>query len=453
MKGKIKKIKDSSGVYAFPVTVPDAVFINSEENLTKKLKELETNMNTYIIELERWGITPGLPSKPYVGQDFITAGKNVEGINRALVYASSKNYKEIKLPTNEYAVTYPKVIKMQSNMTFNLNKSKLKVIFDSDSQSPLDTEDRSVSLNYYEYGGITIEMYNISHAEITNGIIEGCKYDRSFLKSNEALYEHSYGISVGESSSYCKISHCDVSGYMGDNINFQSSSKLVTGVSTGTLANLDASTGLQLASKNTIITNFITIPDGIDRWTMQGQGYLRSTLLNQKTYDVFYYDSNDVYLGCLPSKKIHTRIEIPPNAKKMRLKFYEETDETKNFELFINWGGIPEHNTVEYCEVHYGHRGGMTPGGSYTTIQHCHFRDNGYLDSQKFMYQGKPSFPDSTRYHINQEDSFGDNTVIRNNYFSGGTWSFNWSTFYFYFRESFLQFRWLGYKNIRNELR
>ncbi|MGG5252750.1 hypothetical protein ACQYAD_04520 [Neobacillus sp. SM06] len=62
-------------------------------------------------------------------------------------------------------------------------------------------------------------------------------------------------------------------------------------------------------------------------------------------------------------------------------------------------------------------RGGISLGGSYNVVQHNTIRDNG-KGSNSFL-DGKPFFSDPTRYAINQEDSYGDNCIIRNNLIYG----------------------------------
>ncbi|WJH32282.1 right-handed parallel beta-helix repeat-containing protein [Paenibacillus sp. CC-CFT747] len=101
----------------------------------------------------------------------------------------------------------------------------------------------------------------------------------------------------------------------------------------------------------------------------------------------------------------------------MRLVFFNETSPAKNMQLTLKFGSIPHHNTVEYNELFNGHRGGITLGGSYNVLQHNVIRDNG-KGSGRFL-DGKPIFPDSTRYAVNQEDSYGDNCVIRHNLMYG----------------------------------
>lgn len=417
MDGLIKKFKDNNDNYFFPVTLSDAVFIDKKTTLADKLYADRLGPGSLIIDLERWGITQGLPNKPYQNNDYITANNNVLAFNRIINYAYNNSINEIILPRGNYSVCYPTTIEMKDNITLNLNGSTIKVIYDSDNISPFDTR---TTTDYYNFAGILFGFTNCYNAHIKNGKIFGDSYDRSFINANEKAMESTYGITIRNSSSFCTIRHCEISGFMGDCINFQSGGNNRGGIIGGQqLGDLNTS-GAIISSTNTLVTASQPIPTGQRFFAFNGQGYSRTTSLNKKYFDVFYYKADGAFIGSYLKAKIQTNISIPPNASTLKFKFYAETDPAKNMNIFVDWGGIPHHNTVEYCDIYNGHRGGITGGGNYCTIQHCYIRENGKYSNTWF--DGIPTFPDTTRYAFNQEDSYGDNTIIRNNVISG---SFN----------------------------
>jgi hypothetical protein len=414
MQGIIQKLIDSLGRETFPVTHANAVFINKSTTLADELYAKRLGTGTLVIDPERWGITVGLPPKPYQNSDYVNAYNNVLAFNRILVYANANGITEVILPENNYAITYSLVtINMQSYVTLNLNGSTIKVIYDSDRQSPYDT--RSTT-DYYNFGGYAFKFSNCYHSKIMNGIILGDSYDRSFSNTSERSMEGTYGIAFSQSASYCTVSHCEVSGFMGDNVNCNSDGANRGTIAATSMGDIDAS-GNVIASTTSVITAPSTIPTGMRFLSFNGQGYSRTTSLNNKYFDVVYYKADGSYLGTFDHRKIQTDIPIPPSAATVRFKFYNEADATKNFNIFLDWGGTPHHNTVEYCDIYNGHRGGITGGGNYTTVQYCFIRQNGKPYS---WFDGVPSFPDSTKYGINAEDSYGDNMVIKNNVFDGG---------------------------------
>lgn len=373
----------------------------------------------YLIELNRWNITQGLPTKPYTNADYLMADQNIQGINNALQFAFANGYTHVVLPKGNYALCYPREIKMISNLTFDLNGSTLKVIYDSDSKSPFDTR---TTADYYNFKGNSIAFDNVTNAHLVGGNIIGCRDDRSFSNvTQERKMEHTYGVVFQKSTRFCSIKNCIVRDYMGDNITFSSSAvrELVEFNLNLTANSIDYITGQLIPSTTTLASGYITIPTDIPftSFLIAGAGYTRLTALNTKEVDVFFYRADNSFIGVLKKRKIYSDITIPIGAAKMRMIFFNETNPLKNLQISLKFGLIPHHNIVEHNEIFNGHRGGISLGGSYNIVQHNVIRDNG-KGSNSFL-DGKPIFSDPTRYGINQEDSYGDNCVIRNNLIYG----------------------------------
>lgn len=370
----------------------------------------------YHIELDRWNIKQGIPSKPYTNADYTNSDANIQGINNAIQYASANGFTTIVLPRGKYAICYPKEIKMVSNITFDLNGSTLKVIYDSDRKSPFDTR---TTTDFYNFKGNSIVFENVTNAHLVGGTIIGCRDDRSFQNSEEVKMEHTYGVVFQKSTRYSSIKNSIIRDYMGDNITFSSSAIREIAVFNASLNALDYMSGQVSPSTNSLATDFINIPTGAEfsSFEIAGFGYTRLTALNSKEVDVFFYKSDNSFIGVLKKRKIYTNISIPLGASKIRMLFSKETTASKNLQITLKFGLIPHHNIVENNEVYNGHRGGITLGGSYNIVQHNVVRDNG-KGSNSFL-DGKPIFSYTTRYAINQEDSYGDNCVIRNNLIYG----------------------------------
>lgn len=377
---------------------------------------------TYMIENARWGITTGIPAKPYVTADYIRANANVQGLNNAIQWAADNGYSYIILPKGTYPICYPRTIMItQSNITVDFNSSTLKVIYDSDRQSPFDT--RTGITDFYNFpgkfsntnDGVSIKLQGATNSHINNLVLIGCKEDRSFNVAAEAAIEWTYGIQVIRGTSKSSVRNCKVSSYMGDGISFDSTSfyeyaEFGLGL---TVNDIDRKTGTLIpAAGKTLVTQMLNIPTTeYDSFLIGGAGFTRQTAINTKEVDVFYYAADNTYLGRYEYKKIYTPISIPPGAKKFRFLFNNETNTTKNMQIILKFGLTPHHNIVEYCEVYNIHRGGITLGGNYNVVQNCILHDGtGVMDR-------KPGFTDPTRYGINQEDSYGDNCIIRNNLF------------------------------------
>ncbi|MEI5907755.1 hypothetical protein WAK64_11895 [Bacillus spongiae] len=456
MEGEIRKLKELDDII-YPITRASAVYLSKDTTVEQKTRELEhliknnsglnylSDVNasspvegdvlTYIrgewkskplggnmnIELETWGISQGFPTKPYSEDDYLQAFNNVEAINEALKYAKEAGYSSATLPTGDYSVCYPEPIELQSHLTLNLGGARLKVMYDSENRSPFDSSSDPV----YLFGGSLFVFSGVKNAHLTNGEVIGDMYERSFVSSGEVAVEHTNGVQIKNGSSFCSVSSCEVHGFAGDCLTFVSGGRDRGGMTVGaTSGSINEQTGAlepaQDANSNTVYSpEFI-----IDRekhyktFSLGGQGYSRNTTLNDKYVDVFFYGEGDVFIGVLKGMKVQTPISIPIEAEKFRMMFYEETDENKDFQIFINWGSDCHHNVVEYNEFYNGHRGGLQLGGSYNIIQHNIIRDSGKFTNT--FLDGIPAFNDTTRYLINQEDSFGENSIIRYNHLSGG---------------------------------
>jgi parallel beta-helix repeat protein len=379
-----------------------------------------TGVSTYTIELSRWGITQGIPSKPYSIANYTTADANIQGINNALQYAYTKGYTEVVFPRGQYAICYPKEITMISNLMLNLNGSTLKVIYDSDNKSPFDTR---TTTDYYKFIGNSIVFNNVENSHLVGGTIIGCRDDRSFSNSAEIADWGTYGVVFKRGASYCTVRNCTTRDYMGDNITVSSDSvRSIVEFSQGlTLNGLDYTTGHPTVSSNNLITKYLTLPtDAVySSMAVTGTGSSRQTNLTTKEFDLFFYGANNAFIGVAKVRKIYTAISIPVNAVSYRIMFYNETDISKYMQITVNYGSLPHHNVIEYNTVYNGFRGGISLGGSYNIIQHNVIRDNG--KNSNTWLDGKPSYSDPTKYGINQEDSYGDNCVIRNNLIYGSS--------------------------------
>lgn len=418
MNALFKKIVDNDA-QILPVTHSDGVYVGPNMTLTEKLEDVSGGYGIYVIDLEKWGITEGIPSKPYTRMHFLKANQNIKGINAALQYASENNFTEVIMPKGNYALCYPDPIQMRSYVTFNANGARFKVIYDSDQKSPFHNLNTT---NYYESAGECFEFTDqVRHAHLKNMILEGDKYDRSFNNlAYERWIEWTTGVVFRKGASYCSVTHCKISGFMADNVTIVSGN-IEVGFPNKTLNDISAD-GTITASTNTLLTDYITIPrtDMVDiSMTTKSLGYSYLTGLTVREFDVAFYKEDNTFIGLTTKRKIYSTIQIPLEAKKLRVKFYNETDPAKNMWSVVVFGNTPVHNKIQYNDLFYGHRGGIQPGGSYNEISNNLIHENG-LGADSYQ-DGKPTFPDSTRYQINQEDSFGDGTVIRDNVLWGGT--------------------------------
>lgn len=408
------------GEPAFCTDTKELYIGSSTENVLVGTNPSSSSNNTYVIELTRWGIVQGIPPKPYTNQHYVTANNNITGINNALLWASNNNFDCVVLPRGQYSICYPNSIKTQSNMTIDFNFSTLKVIYDSDVRSPLDTSTNPV----YQFYGDSI-LCTTPYTHIINLKLIGERVDRSWTNlTAERLIETSNGIKFGSGANYSTIRNCNISYYMGDAIALYYSPYDSFDIGTMEFGDLDTSGVITTgATANTIrSTNFISLPSNITSFTMIGLGYAPTTSIPSGKYSVYFYKSDNTYIVRKTNVRTRDLVNIPKDAVKIKLTW--EGNGTLDDGCLPNnppyWAimvknGLTDNVLVEYNEIHRCHRGGIFLGTNNTVIRKNYFHDTGAPDNMDI--DGLPTFPDGTRYAINTEDNVGQNCKIQDNVF------------------------------------
>lgn len=381
----------------------------------------------YEIELSRWGIVQGLPTKPYQTSDYTNANNNMLGINNALSWANGQGYNYVVLPRGNYSVCYPNTIHTQPNMTIDFNFSTLKVMYDSANRSPLDTSSNPV----YQFGGAIVRI-TTANTVVSNLTLIGDRVERSWTDPNEVNVEATTGITVGSGAVFCKITKCNVSYFMGDAIgtgfgpygSFDFTPPMEAGSLDSSGNPVAAVTNVSLRTKN-----YTPIPAGLKGFCMIGIGYAPATTIPSGSYNVYFYDSSNNFLWSDTSIRTRDYVSIPKNATQMKLSWEGYLDGTTGtvsldgngatqnppYWAIIVENGIGDHVVVEDCELHRNHRGAMTVGINNMIVQRTYFHDTGMNSASDL--DGIPDFPDGTRYGINTEDNSGHNCRFIDNVF------------------------------------
>ncbi|MDQ0198769.1 right-handed parallel beta-helix repeat-containing protein [Neobacillus ginsengisoli] len=374
----------------------------------------------YEIELIRWGITKGIPSKPYTSQNYITANNNITGINNALSWAKDNNYNYVSLPKGEYSICYPKPILTQPNMTIDFNFSTLKVIYDSDTRSPLDTSTNPI----YLFGGTSI-LCTTSNTHIINLKLIGDRVDRSWRNlSSERMVDITTGIKFGSGSDRSSVRNCNLSYYMGDAIYLSYSPYSSFDIGTMEFGDMNTigSPVISPSSKTLRSTNFIPLPYDITSFTMIGLGYAPTTTIPSGMYNVYFYKSDNTFIVRKTNVRTRDLVNIPKYATKIKLTW--EGNGTVDdgclpgnppYWALLLKNGISDNVIIEYNEIHRCHRGALFLGTNNVLIRKNYFHDTG-VDSDTDL-DGLPTFSDFTRYAINTEDNVGQNCKIIDNVF------------------------------------
>lgn len=376
--------------------------------------------SSYTIELSRWGITQGIPTKPYTTNHYNIAKANITGINNALDYAYTNGYSRVVLPRGQYAICYPNPILTKPNMMIDFNFSTLKVIYDSVNRSPFDISTNPV----YKFGGSSISC-TTEYTDIVNLKLIGDRIERSWIEPDEVNMEFTTGISFGSGANFCSVRNCNISYFMGDAISTGFAPYSHFSVGTFEFGSLSTK-GSPISgntSKSLRSVGYISLPSDIKGLCMIGLGYAPATSIPNGQYNIYFYDANNVFLSYKTDIRTRDYVPVPRNAVKAKITFEGDgtvdagTTASQNppYWAILVKNGIGDHLTIENCELHRNHRGAMTVGINNVLVRRNYFHDTG--QSSAYDIDGIPNFPDGTRYAINTEDNSGHNCRFIENVF------------------------------------
>ena len=425
--------------------------LNNIENGIETLDKRKSN--AYFIDLEEWGIHNGFLDErgyvlgddgnylpKYTDEEYEIAHNNKEGLNAALQYAVNNGYNTAVLPNsseificweepNERVTAYwgytKKHIIMPSNLTFDMNNSTIKVIFDSKNINPYDKAQHSYDNPIAHLNGYLISMNACYNSTIKNGTLLGTKYERAYIvdPTNESGQERGFdfgtGIYISQGSSFITIDHMTIKGFMADGITSMTDHDPKKGSSIYNptfdfKGYIDNQGTLNTGDANAYSTDYLSIADwdtkeGIIRTNM---GYSRVPNVHNETIWFSFYDENKNFMLRSEERYLQNFL-VPKGAKYIRLSVFREENATlgfaKDFQVTPKAG---EFCHIQFCEISENHRGGIANMINNTIIEKCKIGNNG-----KGIYEGVPQFTDTTRYCINCEDCLPLNLIARDNYF------------------------------------
>ena len=392
-----------------------------------------TSGSDYFIELEKWGITQGTMGKPpYTTAQWKIAYNNLLGFNNALKYAKDNGRGKIVVPKGIYSFCYTYLnggaqntsIKLFDYQTLDLNGSQFEVMYDSINKNPYD--ESPATSPAWKLGGNLIELMNCIHSHVINGKIIGDIPNRSFSDggrgfNSEYGMEQTYGVSLNRGSKFCSFEYLDVSMFMGDGITMGSyptntiSSNIIQ--SPKMLPGYVDDTGAAVAKDGAYVSSKFKLIRGVHKEIQMrtGGGYTRIPNIKNTWFEYLFFDE----AGKIVSRKRAVYLQntmVPYNAFTMAVQLLNETpglaDITINYSITMPQ---TQFVTIKNCEIHDNHRGGISGGADFTTIEKSKIYHNG-MDSGI----GVPVFPDTTRYQINFEDSYCNFlNIVDCHFFSG----------------------------------
>ncbi|AMO26045.1 hypothetical protein Blue_223 [Bacillus phage Deep Blue] len=391
----------------------------------------------YFVELERWGIKQGSFGKPpYTNEQWEVAYNNALGLNSVLAYAKVLGSSIITVPRGLYSFCYTNLnggkeahemqntsINLFSNQTLDLNGSTFELMYDSINRNPYDKAPAANPV--WKLSGVFIKMEECFNSHVVNGRIIGDIPNRSFTDTgagfnSERGMEHTYGIAIDYGSSYCSVKTVDVSMFMGDGIKIGcypvKDNWYVSQYDPVASPGYVDDTGAIVPKDGCYVsTKCMLKPEHHLLQMRTGWGYTRIPLIKNKHFEYVYFDATDKVISRKKAVYLQT-VKTPTNASYLRVQFINENvGMTEYRQMWIISKPQAHHITIANCDIHDNHRGGISGGADFTTIEFNRIYHNG-MDSGL----GVPVFPDSTRYAINFEDSYSNKLVVENNLIFSG---------------------------------
>lgn len=433
---------------------PDYLIEGRKKGLWREVKEapptpeIKNKREVFYVELEKFGIKPGIPQKQeevidgetvrcYSDAAYQQALANVKGINAAIAKGAARGAKWIVFPKAEIPICYSsrpneRIFINYSNVIVDFGGATLKVIYDSEKRSPFHlTYDKNTKTYIpstkpvYTFSGKAIIVADCSNTTVRNVKLIGDKIDRSFKIQAEKAEESTYGIASGGNCTDVVVEKVDVAFFMGDGLTCSSGSTphVRVGYQMGWKEGNLSPKGKEIPGSGYFRSDFIKVnPEST--FYMQGYGYTQGmTGLKKRAYHVYLYDKNKKFLGYVGFVPVLRFFASTKKTAFVRLVVEEEKKDKHSWQMFLKLGKHGENITIRDNYIHHNHRGGMTIGVNDMVITRNNFYNNGVAPDKENNLPGfeqKGGNPFMTRYHINMEDSQGHNIQVINNRFEGG---------------------------------
>ena len=370
-----------------------------------------------------------------ISKDGTNSEATTNGLNRLFADVNTSGKTNVQLPTGTYAINPDISLTPKSNLTLDLNNSKLKI----------DTNGKN--------GSTMVYLKEVENLTLKNGTIEGDRYDHDYSTYNENTTSHEFnvGLKLDQGSRNINI----------DNVKFTKITGYGLAIFQGTQycnvaldkTKMESGDYNDSGSKVADATK-IRYPQAVNITEHATHGYLQvGTLLKYQNYvfnstrtvTVRMFNASNKLLSKVTSKMFRP-IAVPSGATTAYLTFHQSDPkdylEGDMYTLDVFHMKPPKDCNITNCTFDDNRCLGIAVcGGWNTKIEGNTFKNTSKPTSDKTSpnYQhGKPGYAidiedgwESTQDLIINNNTFtnngygdivslaGDNTVITNNQFSG----------------------------------
>lgn len=349
VKGGVVLPKKCGTVYVTVTTANNEFQDVATINIVETVIEDEINLNQiYKVDLSKWSIS--------------NVGDNAEatsrGINNMLIWAKNNNYRKVIMEPGTYLIDENNTIYMVSNLELDLNGATLKL--------------NPSSLNNV----VQINIKNVSNSKITNGIIEGDRYNHGVTS-----HEFVHGIQF-DSCSNIEISNLTIKDIQGYGLSF----------APGTRKNLiyisrDNITK-DIDNKNWKTINKIDISKIEDIFSISDPfGYGGYKYISKYvTFDIYFYNEKEELIDSYYNKKPYFKYGKPKLAKYIDITFNnsEWISDKGNTDFGNSIFFITDYNYTEKVNIHdciiencLALGCAYSAYGDGNIIENCKFKNNG----------------------------------------------------------------------------
>lgn len=384
----------------------------------------------YMIRADEWGLVKGVAGNPpYSQKQYEDAYNNGVRLQAALEYARDKGFPGALLEPGDYALTPNNLsgtntlnnisllgcVKLSGFGRFelDLNGSKFTTVFDSAVRSPYD---KGTGYLPYQLRMNHFVLSNNRGLRIINATLEGERLKRAYTNANERAEEQSYGFRIGSGNKDISFSGIYGGYFMGDLYQGNASIDAVSvyygdlpfyagGV--GTAGEEIVQAGAYRTAKH-IISGY-----NAERVYLYLVGNIQTPRFREPLLSAFFHNEVGGFVG-KQNFYFSQGVVLPKNAHTVQFVAYgdERTDPQVSYlagnSAFTIRLDMTEGVTVENFETYSNHRGGISNMPNGTLIRRGKFRHCGSV----FNLPGVPQFPYTTRYSINNEDTYSDRIDI-----------------------------------------
>ncbi|MFC0560078.1 right-handed parallel beta-helix repeat-containing protein [Halalkalibacter alkalisediminis] len=321
----------------------DAVRLDIENE-----QEEDLSQQVYTLELERWNIHND-ESHPI---------ETTKGFNEALNWASENGDIIFEVPAGNYLIDKDFRINMVSNMTFKL-----------DDETVLQKE-----TNGYERYELLYIGPGIENVTLIGGIYMGDRdtHDYSGKDNEHSAGTHESGCGIlAEGAIGLTVENVKAVSFTGDGLCVGGTSQLINELSESDFkfGGLDENGNLiydttKIRTKDIEKTNFT---NGIFENQRTFQFSLPRNLSSEVTFDVYFFNAEDIFLSHVTDQKIGwDLIEVPVDAD----YYYAVFDTDAIEDVYVEFWNkvISKDVTVKNSEFAYNRRQGITVGGAENVL-------------------------------------------------------------------------------------